>query len=970
MARRLSLLALAISACSPAATPEPNTTVAAKPAPKPVAPAAEPTRARWFFPDARGTAHAEVDLGANGVLQVGDHGRRYLVKDDEVQQASTLAGENLVDVRVEGTGLVLVGERGEVYLANAKDPLGPFVETRPGPKAKYAKVTAGKSALFALERGGALFRSTDAGGTWSQGTVPTRPGEVAMNIVADRSGSVLVLLHPQRLLLSTDDGATFAPIASPGIGASDILRDPKGALFLRGAIEERFARLVTSEKPGEKRFEIGPTPTPSAARVKADKPTEPGVTTWKELAGDRLVEITRKRDATSKKTSIAVSLAPLGAPAGPPSVVFEELVGLAYVTTAGYQNAIVVMVEQPSADPPTVMLRRTTDEGKTWETLGTFEGRIKEGFQVFAGPSWTAVGALCITDCKAPQVKIGGGAWAPLPLEKDLDLTAAHFDVARDRVWLVGRVGSEARVFAGSTKTLVLQRVAADLPSGRPSASTVDATGTLRLVSSGTLVRIGADLVQKPSLKLAEQLGASVSLAGEHGFAQSWTEAWETADGGEQWAKVAMGTTSRGRCALAGCYFADGTVRIGWDLPDEKRPLVASDTAPKPAKHATGTFTAPRVVSCTPKGPYKAVPEASWYTSSTAIDGDVRLMLGQIGEKSGHRVTAAKGAAATQTFSLLAPPPPSPKTARAFVGMGIDGMVAARFSFSTGGEEKYNPVDVELGWYSATAGKAVKAKLPKVDAFRVGRSNKNALLQPVRGGVLFMPQSGEGALHYLRDDGKITKMKRPPRLGSALWEEGIVVGERVVLAAWDDTAVALADTIDAGKTWRTAIWSIGSSGQLARIGDRAFVVVGARALTRSEPTMLLSLDQLGNDPPAAIVIDETVLDSPAKAKTCTGTLRTGFHTILTNSGGGEVTVEIAGDKGTDRTLLTAVDHVVRVAADGTLCLDGIEASEAADAQGGTTVSLVLADPDHAWAIRRSDSEDRLDVRPIACSSPP
>jgi Bacterial regulatory proteins, luxR family len=57
-----------------------------------------------------------------------------------------------------------------------------------------------------------------------------RPRDVEL----DNDGNGLLLHFPQRLFVTHDDGASWAPIASPGIGARNLLRDSADRFFLEG----------------------------------------------------------------------------------------------------------------------------------------------------------------------------------------------------------------------------------------------------------------------------------------------------------------------------------------------------------------------------------------------------------------------------------------------------------------------------------------------------------------------------------------------------------------------------------------------------------------------------------------------------------------------------------------------------------------------------------------------------------------
>src|SRR5439155_4043828 len=78
-------------------------------------------------------------------------------------------------------------------------------------------VAAGKSAILGVSSNGAVLRSADMGVTWSGVALPKGEGFLAQLAMNDR-GEAVAVFAPQRFLASTDDGATFASLASTGIG--------------------------------------------------------------------------------------------------------------------------------------------------------------------------------------------------------------------------------------------------------------------------------------------------------------------------------------------------------------------------------------------------------------------------------------------------------------------------------------------------------------------------------------------------------------------------------------------------------------------------------------------------------------------------------------------------------------------------------------------------------------------------------
>ncbi|MBI2389818.1 MAG: hypothetical protein HYV09_09520 [Deltaproteobacteria bacterium] len=610
-----SLFVLALVGCAPAA-PAPEAPKPPPPAAKVTPPAPAP-RATWSFPSAVGVANAQLDLGDKGVLQVGERGRRWLFAKGggEPTQAATLAPQDLVDARVKGAKIVLLGEEGEVF--TVADPLGAIESTKPAPKeGRAVAFRAGKDALLGLQKDGTLLRSTDGGATWSTSKVPLRPGDVAVGLAANERGEALALLHPQRLLLSSDDGATWKPLATPGIGATDVFRDAKGDLFLRGS-EERVARLS-----GDK-LEAAATPA-SFLEV-------PGKATGKKtshesrhLAGDRVVTLVETFEPPpSKNQKLEVAIAAFGkAPATPASVIEKSVSRRdTRVVVAGYQGTVVVAVHDEQVDPPVTKFVRSADDGKTWEQVGTLPGRLGSDFSVWAGPSQIIVGAACDDEsktCKPAQAKFGTKDWQEIPLPPKSRLDAVEIDPAHDRAWILAWSSDGQALLTGSLSKGTFTKTPVELPRSILHATSVDANGALRLAYGlpSRVVRVAPDLTVQPSWYLPFEARA-IDLAGERGFAWDGDDAWETADGGEKWAKVAPGTSGDIECAPSGCM-QSGVVRTGWDLPDPKAALVAStakpvtkkEASPPPPPPSAAPAAAPIAVACTAGGAWKPLSRA------------------------------------------------------------------------------------------------------------------------------------------------------------------------------------------------------------------------------------------------------------------------------------------------------------------------------------------------------------------------
>jgi hypothetical protein len=267
----------------------------------------------------------------------------------------------------------------------------------------------------------------------------------------------------------------------------------------------------------------------------------------------------------------------------------------------------------------------------------------------------------------------------------------------------------------------------------------------------------------------------AIGFAGDRAFAHDGNDGWESADGGEKWTKVPSGSAGDVRCSEAGCLQGDA-VRVGWDLPNAAKELVASSAeAPKKkgggddaSTPPTAEKQSPQKMVCTMSGAWKPF-DAEARQLKTALDGDVRFLTPMQSKDGATSLLVARGNGAPTKVALLGPWPkrkPEDNTReRAWTERSSEGYVSIRYAFSKGksADGKYAPVDVDLAWYSAATGKATKVSLPKVAPFRVGQAGPSALHAIVEGGLLFLPNGGDAPLTFVRDGGKTESMPRPPQ---------------------------------------------------------------------------------------------------------------------------------------------------------------------------------------------------------------
>lgn len=966
----LALLGLVVG-CSPAApiaqtpTPTPPVAATAKPAPAP--------HASWSFSSA-GEANAQLQLADGSVLQVGEHGRRWLLPKagGEPQQAATITPQDLVDARLEpgaggGAQVLLLGEQGAVFFA--KDALGEIVAQKPGPKDhKAIAFSAGKQALFGVDKAGTLHRSTDSGATWVQSRLALRAGDQVIGMAANGRGEVLVALQPQRVLVSTDDGATFAQIGTPGIGARGVIRDAKGDLFLLGAVKEQAGRLANGK------LELA-APVALTSRKQGKEKRRPRV----ELAGQRTVTITETPEPKpSKKVKIEATIAAFGKE-GTPSVLEASAARSTRILVGGHENAVVIGVHDDRADPPTTKLMRTIDDGKTWEALGTLSGRLSSSGELFVGPGQVFVGEVCDDEtgsCKAAQVKDGNKPWKDVLLPPKTRLERMQIDAAHDRAWIIAGHGDKETLLVGKLSEGTFAPTKLELPKGAPSASAVDAKGNLRLAYGWPfrVLKITPEVAMTPAL-FASFEAQAVDLAGERGFAWDGDAAYETADGGEHWAKVPTGAAGAIACADAGCVQGQA-VRVGWELPDPAKELVAAKTTAPPEKPevsekpAAATTDSPLGLSCTPGGAWKPFESSQWGLL-TALDGDVRFVTPTRANDGSTGVVVGRGSAAPTRIALLGPKAKDSDTwrTREWTHTTNEGFVSLRYTFGGKAAEgtKYAPVDVELAWYSAATGKANKAKLPKVSPFRVGRTAPSALHAIVDGGLLFLPNSGDGALTFVKDGGKVETMPRPPEPEQGDWTDAFKKGDQIVLSYQRSGHITFARTADAGKTWSTTTWSLGAPVALGMLDGKMTLAIRSSLYSAGPPAALLSFEALTNDPPEALRIDPKKLALGSALVACTPKTRLGLPIGLERSPerrNAKMTLAPAkGDK--DGPMSFELASVLdRVDGAGAACNDGLQLEKV----GGGDLEALVAPHDlgHGWLLRRKD--DKLEVRPLACKA--
>jgi hypothetical protein len=856
---------------------------------------------------------AKVDLGGSGTLYVGTDGLRRLVHAADLPvEAQTLTIEDFVGVLRDEKGQVLfVASDGAVFAAH--EPLGPLEALHPGPFAKpgsehaaFSSITTGRAAILGVTRDGHVLRSADAGTNWhplAYAGAGKHYGRAA-SAELDSEGNGLVLHYPQRLFVTHDDGATWAPIASPGIGARSVLRDGAGQLWLIGRRErarlEGGAFRVTDESPAPL-YVAPPNPNASAeAKEQAERGMRRNVR--RLLSGDRVIEFAEIY-RHGRVREVEVSSAALGDARGKPVVQTSLVSGSqnSYSSTsqtyrvAGFGKELVYLRQDDDADPsaPTTTLFRSQDYGETWHDDGALKGaeqQERDSVGVAVGPGgWTYVASLCPRyspegrTCAHQQIKKSGSvAFEDMVFNEELTPTGFAFDAERDRVYAVGiHNGRKYAYESPLSQNRWIRLDLFDAASSATTAITVDDQGTLRVLEydggkhAWVLHRRSQSGDKLPALYVPIERG-TLAFAGSRGllFRGGREAGWETADGGETWTRIGGVTAAWLMCSSAGCLDDDGAERVGWDLPvaqgDER--ISAMTELPKaPSATPPPAVADPIEVVCKGAG---ATSTVSAVPGTEMVDGrtaDVRWATLKHDADGKTAIVFGSRAQLRETQLLPAAPKPAkpvPGKPTTMVNSGDkvlnDGVVAARYKYVTEPDGRRGPVDVELTWWSAATGKTHHHELTKLESFYVSSWSFTGTPQIVDGGLLFQP-TYKGEAYFVHDDGKVEKITIPSGTSVRNAER---VGKGWLLAESNTGSVELLWSSEGGKEWSRREWGLESTGTslMALIDGKATVSFSAGSL----PTALFTVGASpANDPPPPVVIDAAAVSGACDAHAAT-----------------------------------------------------------------------------------------------------
>ncbi len=953
---RFSLLLLVLLSCAPAAvvTPEaPKPVTVAPPAPGPRAPV------RWLI-DPRLDFYSpslQTELSGIGMLQAGYDGKRWLFRaDGSIETAKTLAGSRLLGLLRDEERYVFVGHHGDTWIANS--PLGAFVESRPGPTFDPESKAAVGNGILVVDAAGRLSRSIDKGRTFRPVALNLSPVSRAVGVAPHRDGDLFALFHPQRVMRSSDGGATWSRVASGGMGAAAIDNDAAGDVWLVGIAKS----ALRFDRPKEA-FELGGKPVPARSVPKdgmgiLDKTPRRTLL----LAGDRMVTLTE-----DEAGSVTISGLEPGAVARPLPA-FPEGSGL---SVRGDGEGVLFIVT--SYKPPSTRVLRTTDGTALTTVLDTPD------YLAVAEDGTMVSQAQCKRKACGPIRLRVGSAWKDLAIPSDELLSSVVADTSQKRVLIFSDTPKSNTVTSVRVDGSDLRVLTTSLPSGGVAARHVTQSGELM-----TFLGTPGDLSDTPTI--VETLSAKgeklprrhvpllthFAFAGPRGLAYGGESTWETNDDGLHWTRVPAphGFIVR-ECSAAGCVDS-GTARLGWELdlgavPKDAMALVAGD----PPKAAPPTPVT-RKLRCTPTGAWSKHPQALGDVSA-ALDGGVRFALATRSKTDALTALIARDNK-LQTLALL-PPWKAPKGRAHFDGHSIvdGGITAARVSFDATEWTQGNPIpaermDVHVAWWSARTGKVHHADAKGLKRPEHFNTYSSFMREIVEGGIVVQLDDVSG-LFFASNDGKVQLFGQPTMPGNLFHPSSAVrLGDRFLFKdryGYDDV---ITETLDFGKTFRTKVWTMGSLARLGAIDNRP-VLLGLAPSPIAYgpivgPTYIQPLDPFGDDPPDGLTVPSlAALNDPLAA--C-AEIKGG---IRLPSADPTRVLEVAylDDPKSAPIVLRGSDRVLRVGSTAA-CTESLGAQHTGD-DTKTRVLVTPRDLAHAWVLRGSGAEE-ISVRGATCSPEP
>jgi hypothetical protein len=961
-ARLVGLLAATFGSACGGEAPRPSSPARLVEAPPPQLPRSP---SRWLLAeDSHGDREiaAATDAGDGQTLYVGKEGFRAVGIDHHAlvpAQAAVL--DDFVGVQRDEEGrFVLFASDGRSYTSSG--PLGPLSAARPGPlpttgpDAILKSIATGASSVLALTGDGRLLRSKDHGLSWQPVSYAGAeklfgsPAQVAL----DDHGNGLLLHLPQRLFVTHDDGATWSPITTASFGARCVARDGKRRLFVCGH-HGRSIRLDGDklELAGAEEFvPLHVTDAESPVEASSADSSLPPASSQRLLGGGRLVTLTpMERDG--KVVTVMVSEGPIEGAAGPP-VSQPSLVGASGLSRniASYESSLVYLREDPPAGDGrgTTTVLRSTDSGATWNQEATLEGTEPRNnvsrLVVAHGPrGWTYVSPLCGAvekkeKCGARQVKpSGASAFEDMAVDELFEPISFAFDETHDRVFSVGRHEQEYAVYESplsQNRFKVWKKTAALIT---PPVVTLDAAGGMRVVSydgakgAYELSRVDARGQSLPPLYLPFDRNSSFVFANKRGLAftepriEAWGsggrrfDAWETADGGESWSRVAVvhDLDSQAQCNDWGC-FEGSTVRLGWELPVNRGtetldaagdpPSFKIPSSPVPASPVPASPAPPvapsREIACRASGPSSVIPSlpGSGYSLNTGTRlsawpaGATRwgLVKGAWHEVSdldpNERVSVLFATTSDLREVQVVPELPASERAdtRGALSVKDDGVIVARYK-THDHWQGHEPMDVEVSWWAVATGRMARGTARQVPPFEVSPYGTSILgtMRLVDGGLWIQPPL-QSTAYFLHDDGRAETMHVPPGLSvtSVLRtaKRWVVMEARGADADlwWKDVG---------NESWTERSWTLGEFKERrdslliyeSRPFDAALSILGGRSMLTVSGAWKawgFPIDTaIPDDPPRPVLYDPSTVDSACEAGASS---RSRSETTLPNQG--------------------------------------------------------------------------------------
>jgi hypothetical protein len=908
---------------------------------------------------------AKLDLGDHKTLYVGGHGRRELEENGEMKHAQTLAEEALGGVmRDDKNRFVFVATDGDTY--RATDPLGAMERIAPARTEPLASVTTGKAAIVGISPSG-LVRSTDFGATWKAVDYGKAYGRAA-SVVLDGSGNGVLVHLPQRLFVTHDDGATWAPLASPPHGAGYALRDGLNRIFTYGYYD-RAATLAkdaltetidvpASLFPGQKLHEPRTMPDdPSERRPRMGMPHPfGGIESQAKrpieiLAGDRVLEI------AAHDGKIETRSAPIGESLGNGTAQSELDEGALDRANVSAWSGDVAYLRAPAHDDdsetPATAIIRSKDHGSTWKKEDAFPGVPAHDTNAIAlGPrGWTYVGAICkrnSSDCTPARIRPAGKqAFEAATSDASFDARMFAFDEAHDKVYAIASDG----LYAGALGAAKLAKVHMVF-AVTPSAMTVDEQGMLRAFERHPG---GVFTIRSQSAKGEEQpprylqLGeGAIAFAGSHGLLVGNHASWESNDAGETWTRVASnGETSQLSCTIAGCLVV-GARRVGWDLPALQSTEIVRATTTPPAEQKPDTTkpakpkSTPMDLACKVSGKGKTLAtsnDVSW------IDGTLPARWAQVSstfmDASKVTLTWADKDTVHET-QLLGPKTSTTMELRTASDERDEGVVAARYQYARRKETgDLNPVQVELAWWTPSKPTQVHRANITVKPFRVSRFAFSGRARVVDGGIVF--QGGRGDLvHFVHDDGKDETFAAP----GIPFSDVARSGNKWVFADTDGLVLETASSEDGGKTWALRGWAFDPK----RGDDATVATMNGKPIVRARGALHEIAWPVPSDPPAP-----TVIDLASREPRCDGAVLSSSERERIDDD--SIHMDLAGTK------LAGAERVLHVTQSGKLCTAVLQLEQGRDRE-----AYVYPDTGGGWSgwSYRETDDNKTIVEPLTC----